>query len=227
MTGPPMDLNCYLSIMIVFKASIIHYVLFLLRLILCARTVTLMSSYGGNYDQNYDFSNFKEDDLFEGDIMLTSAQKEAIMSGISSYSALEGGKWPNGIVPYVITPATPYEKEEMDAITDAMQMFADHTCIRFVKRRNEDLHYIRIRKYRRRDGKEQEMRCKIDCETCKEIIDEEIKINCEEEHKCDQCRRCTSSIGRVTEERVIRREGQVLVLSERCFKPNGKKDIGT
>ena len=114
MTGPPMDHNCHLSIMVVFKASLIHYVL--LRLILCARTVTVMSSYGGNHDQNYDFSNFKEDDLFEGDIMLTSAQKEAIMSGISSYSALEGGQWPNGIVPYVINPATSYSDEEKNDI---------------------------------------------------------------------------------------------------------------
>ena len=41
--------------------------------------------------------------LFEGDIMLTEAQKRMIMSGdITSYSGIEGGQWPDGIIPYVI-----------------------------------------------------------------------------------------------------------------------------
>ena len=135
-----------------------------------------MSSYGGNHDQNYDFSNFKEDDLFEGDIILTSAQKEAIMSGISSYSALEGGQWPNGIVPYVINPATSYSDEEKNDIMDAMKMFEEHTCIRFVNRTNQDF-YINIRKYRGSDGKEQDTRCKNNCKTCKKIRNKKEEKN--------------------------------------------------
>ena len=130
-----------------------------------------MSSYGGNHDQNYDFSNFKEDDLFEGDIILTSAQKEAIMSGISSYSALEGGQWPEGKVPYLITPETPYEKEEMDAIREAIKMFEDHTCIKFVPRTTEHQHYINIRKYNIED----QVRCTSRCNTCTTEVDKKKK----------------------------------------------------
>ena len=121
-----------------------------LRFIACAHTVAMLSN--GEY-----FNAELNEGLFEGDIMLTEAQRRIIMSGgdITSYSAVEGGNWPDGIIPYVIVDSSninkwpdltirPFTKKQLDLIKDAMKLFKYATCVKFVKKRKHHQLYIRI-----------------------------------------------------------------------------------
>ena len=84
--------------------------------------------------------------LFEGDIELTEAQKRIIMSGdISSYSAQEGGNWPQGIIPYKIIDSSntaktsnfkfkDFTEKQRELIMEAMRRFHDSTCLRFIEK---------------------------------------------------------------------------------------------
>ena len=115
--------------------------------------------------QYFDADLNEQHDLFEGDIQLTEAQRRIINSGsgdITSYTALEGGNWPNGIIPYVIIDSsntankTDYINPEnsfmfkdftslqFELIMEAMKQLHDSTCVRFVPRRMHHQYYIRI-----------------------------------------------------------------------------------
>ena len=71
----------------------------ILRILVFANIVAMLS-----IGEDFDAVFHEQSDLgfFEGDIELTEAQKRIINSGdITSYSALEGGNWPNGVIPYM------------------------------------------------------------------------------------------------------------------------------
>ena len=96
--------------------------------------------------------------LFDGDIVLTKAQRRSIMSedGVYSYSAVEGGRWPDGIIPYVIVDKTntdnttsnykfkDFTEEQRKTIMDAIKLFNDSTCVKFVEREMHHEYYTKI-----------------------------------------------------------------------------------
>ena len=101
--------------------------------------------------------------LFQGDIMLTEAQKRMIMSGnITSYVAVEGGNWPNGIIPYVIIDSSnsknisdydnpeksfmfkDFNATERQLIMESMERIQDTSCVRFVEKKMHHQYYINI-----------------------------------------------------------------------------------
>ena len=103
---------------------------------------------GTDYSDHED--SFKENklDLFEGDIMLTHEQRSSIFSAVATHSALEGGNWPQGIVPYVFSGWAFVEKtrnkaSKREKVLKAMDDFHKHTCIKFIPRTREK-HYINI-----------------------------------------------------------------------------------
>ena len=124
-----------------------------LRFIACAHTVAMLSN--GEYF-NPELNEQKDLDLFEGDIVLSEAQRRIINSGnITSYSAIEGGHWPDGIVPYIIVdsfnsktwPDSKFKfftKKERRMIKLALKYFKYSTCIKFVKKRKHHEFYVRI-----------------------------------------------------------------------------------
>ena len=113
--------------------------------------------FGGVLNEQHDLG------LFQGDIMLTEAQRSIIMSGnITSYVAVEGGNWPNGVIPYVIIDSsntankTDYNHPEKSfmfkdfnatqrqLIMESMERLHDTTCVRFVERKMHHPYYINI-----------------------------------------------------------------------------------
>ena len=98
---------------------------------------------GTDYSDHED--SFKENklDLFEGDIMLTHEQRSSIFSAVATHSALEGGNWPQGIVPYVFKENPLFSQSNREKVLKAMDDFHKHTCIKFIPRTTET-HYINI-----------------------------------------------------------------------------------
>ena len=96
--------------------------------------------------------------LFDGDIVLTKAQRRSILSdvGVGLHSALEGGRWPDGIIPYVIVDSTntknksnyrfrDYDETQLETIMAAINAFnALPTCVKFVEREAHHEYYIEI-----------------------------------------------------------------------------------
>ena len=109
-------------------------------------------------------SNVQNDlELFEGDILLTEAQRKIIKSGnLTSYSAIEGGHWPDGIIPYVIVDSSKFKNktdhnnpeksfifkdfvpDARKLILQAIERFHASTCLRFVERKYYHQYYIKI-----------------------------------------------------------------------------------
>ena len=78
--------------------------------------------------------------------MLTHEQRSSIFSAVATHSALEGGNWPQGIVPYVFSGWAFYENNKAskrEKVLKAMDDFHKHTCIKFIPRTREK-HYINI-----------------------------------------------------------------------------------
>ena len=145
--------------------------------------------------------------LFEGDIELTEAQKRIIMSGdISSYSAQEGGNWPQGIIPYKIIDSSntaqnstfkfkDFTEKQRELIMEAMRRFHDSTCLRFIEKGIHDQYYIYI-------------------------INQLQRIGTKWEEKG-----CSAVLGR---DPLRRMKGQKVHLSKSCFlHGNGTAKIGT
>ncbi|CAF0895916.1 unnamed protein product [Brachionus calyciflorus] len=80
-------------------------------------------------------------DFFEGDIA-------GVDKGLAQIPTSSYGKWPGGVVPYIIDPLT-YDQNQTTTILSAMRLIEDQTringkdCIRFVPRGNEAT-YLRI-----------------------------------------------------------------------------------
>ena len=94
--------------------------------------------------------------LFDGDIVLTEAQRRSIMSDVSFYSALEGGRWPDGIIPYEIVDSTnsentsnyrfrDFNEKQLEVIMAGINTFnALPTCVKFVEREAHHEYYTKI-----------------------------------------------------------------------------------
>ena len=83
-------------------------------------------------------------DLYEGDILLTKDQYLSIVSGTPLWSAVDGGNWPNAIVPYVLTNLFSRSRRRKDKVLKAMDDFHKHTCIRFRPKTERDKYYLNI-----------------------------------------------------------------------------------
>ena len=115
--------------------------------------------------QYFDADLNEQHDLFEGDIQLTEAQRRIINSGsgdITSYTALEGGNWPNGIIPYVIIDSSnsknisdynnpeksfvfkDFNATERQLIMESMERIQDTSCVRFVEKKMHHQYFINI-----------------------------------------------------------------------------------
>ena len=113
------------------------------RLILFASTVSTLL-YGQYYNPR---NEFFDEELFEGDIILTDSQRQLIYSGIESYSAREGMRWPGGTIPYKITKfqgRSAYTEDEKDQIKKAMKKIEQRTCVKFVPKTEDHEYYIKI-----------------------------------------------------------------------------------
>ena len=130
------------------------------RFLVYANIVVMLSN--GEY---FDAALNEQHDLglFEGDIMLTEAQRRFIMSGdVTSYSGIEGGQWPDGIIPYEIVDSSnsvnktdhnnpensfifaDFDPRARQVILDAIERFHASTCLRFVERKYYHQYYIKI-----------------------------------------------------------------------------------
>ena len=98
---------------------------------------------GTDYSDHEDSIKENKLDLFEGDIMLTHEQRSSIFSAVATHSALEGGNWPQGIVPYVFNESPMFFQSNREKVLKAMDDFHKHTCIKFIPRTREK-HYINI-----------------------------------------------------------------------------------
>ena len=115
--------------------------------------------------QYFDADLNEQHDLFEGDIQLTEAQRRILNSGsgdITSYTALEGGNWPNGIIPYVIIDSSnsknisdynnpeksfvfkDFNATERQLIMESMERIQDTSCVRFVEKKMHHQYFINI-----------------------------------------------------------------------------------
>ena len=171
-----------------FKKSIYQF-----RLLLFASTVTAWLN-GQYYDERYEFFN---DELFEGDIILTDAQRQLIYYGygIESYSASEGWQWPNATIPYEITQdhskykdRSEYTEDEKKQIEKAMKRIEQRTCVKFVPKTEDHKYYINIR---------------------------------------NETNGCSSHIGRCTAKKCKKEGQRLNLGIPSCFRRNGKKSIGT
>ena len=48
------------------------------------------------------FYSLSDPKLFGGDMVMTPMEIEALVNGTNAYGSIIGGRWPNGVVPYVI-----------------------------------------------------------------------------------------------------------------------------
>ena len=89
--------------------------------------------------------------------MLTKAQRRSILSDDGSYySAFEGGRWTDGIIPYVIIDSTntentsnyrfvAYNEIQLETIKAGINTFnALPTCVKFVEREAHHEYYTQI-----------------------------------------------------------------------------------
>ena len=142
----------------------------ILRFNVCVSAVVMLSN-GEYFDA--DLNEQSDLGLFEGDIVLTEAQRRMIQNGnITSYSALEGGNWPNGIIPYKIIDSSnsanksnfkfkDFTEKQRELIMEAMRRFHDSTCLRFIEKGIHDQYYIYIINQLQRIGtKWEEKGCK-------------------------------------------------------------------
>ena len=85
-----------------------------------------------------------QNDLFEGDIKLTSEQKQEIASPIATHNAKKDGHWGEyglGVVPYSIKGR--FTRSQKELIEKAFKEYHEKTCIRFVPRIKEST-YLKI-----------------------------------------------------------------------------------
>ena len=85
-----------------------------------------------------------QNDLFEGDIKLTSEQKQEMASPIATHNAKKDGHWGKyglGVIPYSIKGR--FTRSQRELIEKAFQEYHEKTCIRFVPRIKEST-YLKI-----------------------------------------------------------------------------------
>lgn len=85
----------------------------------------------------------ENDDLYEGDMILTADQRMAANRGLDvdnpmGRGATKGRQWPGGVMAYVIDSSLSRDRRAMAAIREGMEEWTSKTCIRFKKRTNEN-----------------------------------------------------------------------------------------
>jgi len=76
--------------------------------------------------------------LFQGDILLTPAQRFAIETGGDpSRATVNKPVWPNAVLPYTIDSTLASDSAGMQAIKAGMALWEQKTCVRFKPRTNE------------------------------------------------------------------------------------------
>ncbi|XP_058061163.1 zinc metalloproteinase nas-14-like [Anopheles bellator] len=78
---------------------------------------------------------------FEGDIILSSEQEEAVKSGYTAIIA-ESSKWPKNLVPYKID-TTAFTVAQQNSIVSALEQIEQVSCVRF-KARTTEMDYVMV-----------------------------------------------------------------------------------
>ena len=88
----------------------------------------------------------EQDDMFEGDIKLTRAQKLEMSSPVALHNAKRDGHWKKyglGVVPYSLTGNFTWSQKLL--IEEAFKEYHDKTCIRFVPKTTQNPHLTILR----------------------------------------------------------------------------------
>merc|ERR1719443_1872711 len=77
-------------------------------------------------------SNFKQDELFDMDMLLTPEQQDQLFdkNGRKKRAAIKQTLWPQGILPYSLTANT-FSEQDKTVIYAAMNEWQAKTCVRF------------------------------------------------------------------------------------------------
>ncbi|XP_057315605.1 hatching enzyme 1.2-like [Hydractinia symbiolongicarpus] len=73
--------------------------------------------------------------LYQGDMVLRPDQKEALEKAKNTFGSVIGFRWPNGVVPYVITSSI--GNDGYNAVQQAIADYHKHTCLKFERRTNQ------------------------------------------------------------------------------------------
>ncbi|XP_031566396.1 zinc metalloproteinase nas-15-like [Actinia tenebrosa] len=101
--------------------------------------VLLGVAFANNPDEN---AGVDDPNLYEGDMILTDAQRMAAEMGMDvdkpiGRGSIKNGRWPGGVMAYTIDGSLRRNSRAMNAIRAGMKMWTDNTCIRFKERTNE------------------------------------------------------------------------------------------
>lgn len=95
----------------------------------------------GNPEENIGIKNAK---LFEGDMILSTAQRLAAMKGLdvdrargNARGSVMNMQWPGGVMIYDIATKIARDAKMMSILNKAMKQWTSRTCIRFQKRQRE------------------------------------------------------------------------------------------
>jgi len=92
----------------------------------------------GNYKQNIETLGGQ----FEGDMVLEESQKRALL-GLEKTGIINPiYRWPGGVVPYVLADGY-FSQAQVDQIESGLRAIEDASCIRFVRRTDEQ-HYVQV-----------------------------------------------------------------------------------
>ena len=80
-------------------------------------------------------------EYFEGDMQLNEEQMEALFSPARNGLVSTKYRWPNKTVPYKMS--MDYTKEQSDYIELALKTIESVSCVKFVRRTNEE-DYVRV-----------------------------------------------------------------------------------
>uniref|UniRef100_A0A2H1WVD0 Metalloendopeptidase n=1 Tax=Spodoptera frugiperda TaxID=7108 RepID=A0A2H1WVD0_SPOFR len=124
-----------------FKMEQFHTIILVLSIIIAIATTAPIS-------ENVDVENEGEyGDYFEGDMLLSKSQREAILQAAdgNSRNGLRNvaKRWPNRTVVYHINDDD-FDEEQVQKIEDALADIANHSCISFRSRAKDDEHAVII-----------------------------------------------------------------------------------
>jgi len=74
---------------------------------------------------------------FDGDIILDPDELEAVKKSPNTYASIISGRWPNGVLPYMIDPELEKQYSAKINIQKAIADYEKYTCLKFVKRTDE------------------------------------------------------------------------------------------
>ena len=112
----------------------------------CPAQRVLVRLHGNGDHETTEPASSSNKNLFQGDIMLTEDQRRRILGeeddGPPFKNAQEDSHWPDGIIPYEISGGN---SEFRKLILDGIKAFNDNTCLKFMPRKRNDTHYIKVR----------------------------------------------------------------------------------